>query len=148
MFKQRAMNTNATRLHVKKFKVMIRRHFTSGNLNLAIHTMWPPLPPSLEVKNIELSQATSWDAVPWQPVSVEILQTTLMSCQMNFVGICRTDTESDMEVKTTAAVCEYYRAPTTRLYTPQDYVLNTDVTLLSFPTFLGPPQMILCRNND
>ncbi len=34
----------------------------------------------------------------------------------------RDDIESEMEVKTTFAVCEYHRGPITRLYTPQDYV--------------------------
>ncbi len=59
-----------------------------------------------------------------------------------------TDVESDMAVKTTIALCEYHGAPTTRLYIPRGCVMNTDTALLSFPTFLGLPQLILCRNDD
>ncbi len=47
------------------------------------------------------------------------------------------------------AVCEYteqYNKSTTGLYTPQDDVMNTDK--LSFPMFLGLPQLILCRKDD
>ncbi len=43
--------------------------------------------------------------------------------------------ESDMMLKTTVAVFKYHWAPTTRLYTPWNDVMNTDT--LSFPTFLG-----------
>ncbi len=63
-------------------------------------------------------------------------------------GICWTDFESEMTVKATIAVCECHGAPTTRLYTAQDYLLNTDMMSLSFPTFLGLPQVILCRDDD
>ncbi len=59
-----------------------------------------------------------------------------------------TDFESDIAVKTTVAVCEYDGAPTTQLYTPQDYVMNTDTVLLSFPTFLGLPTLMLCKKDD
>ncbi len=37
------------------------------------------------------------------------------------------------------SLCEYHEAPTTQLYTPQDYLMNKDTMLLSFPTFLGLP---------
>ncbi len=40
---------------------------------------------------------------------------------MDVAGIC---IESDMDVKTTVAVCEYHGAPTTQLYAPQDYFTN------------------------
>ncbi len=66
----------------------------------------------------------------------------------NLAGTCQTDTESDMAVKTTVAVCEYGGAPTTQLYTPQDYLMNTNLASLSFPTFLGLPQVIRCRKDD
>ncbi len=48
-----------------------------------------------------------------------------------------TDRYTDIAVKTTVAVCEKHVAPTTRLYTPQHYVMNTHRATLSFPTFLG-----------
>ncbi len=48
---------------------------------------------------------------------------------MNVAGICRTDIESDMAVETTFAVSEYHGAPTTRLYTPWGYLMNTNTTL-------------------
>ncbi len=49
-------------------------------------------------------------------------------------------------VETTVAVCEYHGAPTTHLNAPWENVMNTNMTLLSFPAFLGPPQLLLCRN--
>ncbi len=55
--------------------------------------------------------------------------------------------KSDTGVKT-AVVCEYRGAPTTRLDTPQDYFMNTDTASLSFPTFLGTPQLVQCRDDD
>ncbi len=48
--------------------------------------------------------------------------------------------KSDMSVKTTDAVCEYHGA--VQFYTTWDYVIYTDTTLLSFPTFLELPQLI------
>lgn len=39
-----------------------------------------------------------------------------------------------MAVKTTVAVREHCGAPTAQLYTPQDYLMNTDTASLSFPT--------------
>ncbi len=70
------------------------------------------------------------------------------SADMIVAGLCWTDTETDMSVKKTTVVCEYHRAPTTQLYTWWDYVMNTDMMLLSSPTFLGHPQLILCRDDD
>ncbi len=52
--------------------------------------------------------------------------------------------ESDMAIKTTAAVCEYH-STVQQLYTPWDYD-NTDTASLSFPMFLDLPQLTLCRN--
>ncbi len=53
----------------------------------------------------------------------------------NVVRIYRADFESDMVVKTTVAVFKYHWAPTTRLSTPWNDVMNT--VTWSFPTFLG-----------
>ncbi len=59
-----------------------------------------------------------------------------------------THIESDMAAETTTAVCEYHGALTAQLYTPQDYLMDTDMASISFPTFLKLPQLILCRNDD
>ncbi len=42
----------------------------------------------------------------------------------NVVGICRTDTKSDMPVKTIIAMCEYNGTPTAWFNTPRDYLMN------------------------
>ncbi len=56
--------------------------------------------------------------------------------------------EYNIAVKTTVAVCEYPGAPTTQLYTPQGYLMNTDTALLSLPTFVGLPQLMLCKKDE
>ncbi len=65
-----------------------------------------------------------------------------MLCHDSVAGIYQTDSESNMAVKTTVTVCKYHKTPTTRLYTPWNYLMNTDTASLSFPMFLGLTQVV------
>ncbi len=68
-------------------------------------------------------------------------------CQpISFTFSQHLDIKSDMAVKTVLWLNT--RSCKTQLYTPCDYIINTDTTLLSFPTFLGLPQLIQSRNDD
>ncbi len=57
--------------------------------------------------------------------------------QTNSSHVCTAgmDTELDMAAQTIVAVCEYHGAPTTQLYTPQNYLMNTTLCCQVFCHF-------------
>ncbi len=99
---------------------------------------------SLEVQNIVLFRQHC--IVLWQPI--EILPTLETSQRHKCCWHFSNGHWIRNPVKTTVAVSEYNGAPTTRLYTPQAYLINTDMTSTGFSALLGVPQLILCKKED
>ncbi len=77
-----------------------------------------------------------------QPISVDILLTSLTPLRHE-----RFDIWTVNQTWQSKKWCVWILgAPTAWLYTPLDYVMNTDTSLLGFPKFLGLPQLKQGRN--
>ncbi len=68
----------------------------------------------------------------WQPIGVDIIDVTDVLTPLTSRHL---DVEPDMAAKT--VLCVNTRSCTARLYTPQDYVVNTD---LMFEIFIDTEQ--------
>ncbi len=102
-------------------KTQLDRMYNTHDAN---HTMWRPSPSSGWS-----SHCVRWYDVLRQLISVEILLTSQTSLEFAEWTLRQT------AVKTTIAARECHGAPTIWLHTPQDYVVSTDTTPLSFQSW-------------
>ncbi len=139
---------NATRCIQSQCEDAMRRSFTPGDANLVVcaKSFITSIASLRKVENDQLFRLHRLTLSSNSQSALRYSQRHWRPDGANVVGFCQKDIESDIRVIT--AVWEYLRAPTTWLYTPQDYVKNTDTTSLTFLSFLGLPQLLLCRNDD
>ncbi len=105
-------------------------------------TTGPEKSKQLKIKQYLTLQVNSHEAVLGQPISVDILPMSLTSWRLGCLNIWTSN-----QTWQSKHFCVWILwAPSTQSSTSQDYVMNTH-TMLSFPTFLGLPQLIQSRNS-